>query len=63
MKDMLRSHVASKQTSWEENLPFVEFVSNNIKYLDVCITLFTAMHAYNPLIPLELDLRIFKGKT
>ena len=59
---MLRSHVVSKQSNCEERLPFVEFAYNNSKHSSVGMTPFRAMFGYEPLIPLDLDLKNFKGK-
>lgn len=63
MEDMLRSHVASKQSNWEERLPFVEFAYNNSKHSSIGMAPFRVMFGYVPLIPLDLDLKNFKGKT
>jgi len=63
MEDMLRSHVVSKQTIWEERLPFIEFIYNNSRHASTGMTPFRAMYGYDPLIPLDLDLKNFKGKT
>ena len=63
MEDMLRSHVASRQTIWEERLSFVEFAYNNSRHASTGMTPFRPMYGYDPLIPLNLDLNNFKGKT
>ena len=60
---MLRSNLTEKQSSWEERLPFVEFSYNNSKHSATRMTPFRAMFGYDPLIPLEVDFRNFKGKT
>lgn len=41
----------------------MEFAYNNIKHLATRMTPFKAAFGYDPIIPLELDLKNFKGKT
>eukprot|EP01018_Ginkgo_biloba_P010316 Gb_18694 [translate_table: standard] len=61
MEDMLRSHAASRKTSWEERIPFVEH--NNSKHTSIGMTPFQSMYGYDPLITLDLDIKNFKGET
>ena len=60
---MIRSHMTEKQSNWEERLPFVEFAYNNSKNSTTGKIPFKEAVGYDPIIPLELDLNNFKGKT
>lgn len=59
---MLRSYVVAKQFHWEDKPSFVECTYNSNKHLAVCMMPFKMMYGYQLLIPLEIDLKNFKGK-
>jgi len=63
LSQLLRAIIQKNLKSWEECLPFVEFVYNRIVHSTTSFSPFKIVYGFNPLTPIDLIPLPFEEKV